>query len=91
MSKHYALKLGVLLDSDVENKVKKIADKYFKLSNKDIVITSGTRTTQSQASAMYGKTSGGDKLTVYKDQTSAKEILSVYEAGKTLNKKLFQL
>jgi len=81
MSEHYSLKSGVTLDAEIENKVKKIADKYYKLSKKDIVITSGTRSSSSQASAMYGKTSGGDKLTVYKDQTSAKKILNAYDAG----------
>lgn len=81
MSEHYSLKPGVVLDSEIEKKVKKIADAYFKLTKKDIVITSGTRSAQSQATAMYGKTSGGDKLTVYKDQVSAKEVLNTYDAG----------
>lgn len=81
MSEHYSLKTGVTLDAGIEKKVKKIADAYHKLSKKDIVITSGTRSTKSQASAMYGKTSGGDKLTVYKDQMSAKAILNTYDAG----------
>jgi len=81
MAEHYSLKSGVTLDTEIEKKVKKIADKYFNLTKKDIVITSGTRSSSSQASAMYGKTSGGDKLVVYKDQTSAKEILNAYDAG----------
>jgi len=81
MAEHYTLKSGVSLDSTIEAKVKKIADAYYKLANKDIVVTSGTRSSSSQASAMYGKTSGGDKLSVYKDQTSAKEILNAYDAG----------
>jgi len=81
MAEHYSLKSGVTLDAEIEKKVKKIADKYFNLTKKDIVITSGTRSSSSQASAMYGKTSGGDKLVVYKDQTSAKEILNAYDAG----------
>ncbi len=81
MSDHYSLKSGVTLDSEIEKKVKKIADAYYKLSEKDIVVTSGTRSTQSQASAMYGKTSGGDKLSVYRDQVSAKQILDAYNAG----------
>lgn len=81
MAEHYSLKSGVILDADIEKKVKKIADKYYNLSKKDIVVTSGTRSSSSQASAMYGKTSGGDKLSVYKDKTSAKEILNTYDAG----------
>jgi hypothetical protein len=81
MSEHYSLKTGVTLDSEIEKKVKKIADGYYKLSKKDIVITSGTRSTDSQAAAMFGKTSGGDKLTVYRDQASAKAVLNTYDAG----------
>lgn len=81
MSEHYSLKSGVILSTDIKEKVKKIADEYYKLSKKDIVITSGTRSTESQAAAMYGKASGGDKLSVYKDQASAKEVLNAYDAG----------
>lgn len=81
MAEHYTLKSGVVLDASIEKKVKKIADAYYKLSKKDIVVTSGTRSASSQASAMYGKTSGGDKLTIYKDKSSAKNILNAYDAG----------
>jgi hypothetical protein len=81
MTEHYTIKSGVSLAADIEKKVKKIADKYYKLTKKDIVITSGTRSSSSQASAMYGKLSGGDKLKVYADQKSAKEILNTYDAG----------
>ena len=81
MAEHYTLKSGVTLDKDIEKKVKKIADKYYELAKKDIVVTSGTRSSNSQASAMYGKASGGDELTVYKDKASAKVILNTYDAG----------
>lgn len=86
MTEHYTLKPGVILDSSIEAKVKKIADKYYKLSKKGIVITSGTRSAKSQASAMYGKLSGGDKLKVYKDQASAKAILESYNSSTGANK-----
>lgn len=81
MAEHYSIKSGVTLDPAIEEKVKKIADKYYQLTKKNIVVTSGTRSSSSQASAMYGKLSGGDKLSVYADQTSAKEILNTYDAG----------
>lgn len=86
MTEHYTLKSGVILDSDVEKKVKKIADKYHELTQKDIVITSGTRSSSSQASAMYGKAAGGDKLSVYKDRASASAILGTFDAGVLGNK-----
>ena len=81
MAEHYTLKPGVILDSVIESKVKKIAGKYHGLTKKKIVVTSGTRSSSSQASAMYGKASGGDKLTVYKDQLSAKKVLNTYDEG----------
>lgn len=60
MAEHYTLKAGVVLSITIKAKVKKIADKYYALTKKDIVVTSGARSSQSQASAMYGKLSGGD-------------------------------
>ena len=81
MAENYTLKAGVQLDQEIEKKVKKIADKYYELSKKGIVITSGTRSSLSQAKAMYGKLSGGDKLTVYKDQKTAKAILATYNTS----------
>lgn len=78
MAEHYSLKSGVVLSITVKAKVKKIADKYFSLAKKDIVVTSGARSSQNQASAMYGKLAGGDQLTVYTNQTAAKEIKKAY-------------
>jgi len=45
------------------------------------VVTSGARTSQSQAEAMYGKLSGGGNLSIYKNQIAAKEIKKVYDDG----------
>ena len=81
MAEHYTLKTGVIVDSATKRKIKKIADKYYELVSKKIVITSGTRASKSQASAMYGKLSGGDKLTIYKDQVSAQAIKKAYDDG----------
>jgi len=86
MAEHYSLKSGVVLSIGIKNKVKKIADKYFLLSKKDIVVTSGARSSQSQAEAMYGKLAGGDKLTVYSNQTAAKEIKKAYDDAVTAEK-----
>ncbi len=35
---------------------------------------------------MYGKLSGGDSLTIYKNQTAAKEIKKAYDDGSTTKK-----
>jgi len=81
MPEHYSLEKDVTLPIDIKAKVKKIADKYHSFTKKDIVVTSGIRTSQSQADAMYGKLSGGDKLTVYGQQTAAQKIRKIYDAA----------
>jgi len=79
MKEHYTTKSGVILEANVKLKIKKIADKYYVATQKNIVVTSGTRTSKSQAEAMYGKLAGGDKLTVYKNRTAAQEIKKSYD------------
>ena len=81
MAESYSLKSGVVLDADIEKKVRQIADKYFKLTKKKIVVTSGTRSSRSQAFAMYGKMAGGDRLRVYRNQAAIKPILNAYDDG----------
>jgi len=70
----------------VKIKIKKIADAYHTATTKKITITRGTASASSQADAMYGKLIGGDKLTVYTDQVSAKEIKKAYDDGKAAKK-----
>lgn len=86
MPEHYTVKAGVIISSDIKVKIKKIADNYNQSTSKDIVVTSGTRESQSQAAAMYGKLSGGDTLTIYKDKTSAKAIKKAYDDAVTAKK-----
>ena len=74
MPENYKVETGVTLTATVKTKVKKIADAYNTATKKQITVTSGTRSASSQAAAMYGKLAGGDKLAVYSDQVSAKEI-----------------
>jgi hypothetical protein len=81
MAENYTLKSGVIVSANIKAKIKKVADKYHKETSKKITVTSGTRTSQSQASAMYGKLSGGDKLTVYTNQSAAKKIKKAYDDG----------
>jgi len=86
MKEHYTSKSGVILEANVKLKIKKIADKYYAATQKNIVVTSGTRTSKSQAEAMYGKLAGGDKLTVYKNRTAAQEIKKSYDDAVTAKK-----
>jgi hypothetical protein len=86
MAENYTLAAGVTLAATVKAKVKKIADAYHASTKKTITVTSGTRSASSQADAMYGKLAGGDKLSVYADQISAKEIKKAYDDGKAAKK-----
>lgn len=81
MAENYTLKPGVTLSSEIEAKVKQISDRYNALTGRTVVVTSGTRTARSQASAMYGKLAGGDDLSIYKNQTAAQEIRQAYDDG----------
>lgn len=86
MPENYTVGSGVTLTATVKSKVKKIADAYYAATKKQLTVTSGTRSASSQAEAMYGKLAGGDKLTVYSDQVSAKEIKKAYDDGITAKK-----
>ena len=79
MTDHYTVKSGVTLSTEIKQKVKAVAEKYYLLTKKEIVVTSGTRSSTSQADAMYGKLAAGDKLTIYKNQTAAKAIKMAYD------------
>lgn len=81
MAENYKTENGVELSLDVKKKVKKIADSYFDLAKKEIVVTSGTRSSQSQAEAMHTKLAGGDDLAVYSSQEAAQQIKKIYDEG----------
>ena len=86
MKEHYTTKTCVILEANIKLKVKKIADKYYSSTQKGIVITGGTRTSKSQAEAMYGKLVGSDKLAVYKNRVAAQEIKKSYDDAVTAKK-----
>ncbi len=86
MAENYELKPGVILSHHAKTKLKIIADKYYSLTKKKIVVTSGTRIAKSQAYAMYGKLAGGDKLTVYKNQVAALQIKKAYTGCSRIQK-----
>ena len=87
MSENYTKKdSSITLSAAVTVKVKKIADAYHTATTKKITITRGTASASSQADAMYGKLIGGDKLTVYTDQVSAKAIKKAYDDAKAAKK-----
>jgi RHS repeat-associated protein len=84
---HYTLEEGVSLSDDVLKKLDQIADKYYEATKKNIYITGGTRSAESQANAMYDKLkSGDDILKLYKNTTAAKEVKTVYDTAIKENK-----
>jgi hypothetical protein len=63
-----------------------IGKAYNEKTKKDVEITSGTRSAEQQADAMYGKLSGKDDLHDYKNQDAAKDIKGAYDKGVEGNK-----
>lgn len=87
-AKHYTLKSGVTLSAEVEKVVAKIADKYYSKTKKGIVVTSGTRTASSQASAIYKKIIAGDDIVkLYTNKEAAKQIKKAYDDAVAAKKK----
>lgn len=59
-----------------------MADAYNAVMGSDIVVTSGTRGADSQASAMYRKLASGENImSLYRNQTAAGQIRDSYTAG----------
>ena len=84
---NYTTNSGVTLEGKAKTGITKIADEYFKETKKKIVITSGTRTAASQASAMYKKFQAGGKTSEYKNKKAAEEVRKPYDEGIEAKKK----
>jgi hypothetical protein len=88
LAPHYSVADGVALLPKVEKKLEEIAAHYFKETNTELTVTSGTRDAHSQAAAMEIKLAAGDDiLALYKNKDAAKEIKKAFDdaiaAGKT--------
>lgn len=85
--KFYTAWSGVEMDSFLEGNTNRLAkDFYFKSGVRfrepiRITLTSGIRSSDSQANAMYKKFRGGGDYRLYKDRIAAKEIYDSYLAG----------
>lgn len=85
--KRYSLNSGVTLTADAEKVVGEIADAYYAITKKELVVTSGTRTAASQAGAMYDKLElGDDVVKLYGGSSAVKDIKKAYDAGKKAKK-----
>jgi hypothetical protein len=79
----YRVRPNVLLEMNTELWVHRLARHFFRRSGHVLVITSGTRTPEQQAAAMYGKLArGGRYRTLYRKRELAEEIRQVYLAAR---------
>jgi hypothetical protein len=66
----------------VENKIQKLAGTLSALTGHRLVVTSGTRTPDSQAAAMKAKMDMGESpLSLYANKSAASEVLNAYRYG----------
>jgi len=80
---HYRVLPDVRMPAQIEAKVAQLADKAFEVAQKDVVVTSGTRTPESQASAIQEKIALGDNVQgLYKDKQAVGAILHAYREAK---------
>src|SRR5207237_8754761 len=72
----------IILSPAVEKKVNEIADAFFNLAKKTIVITDGTRTAAQQAIQVYNKILAHD-LTIYTNHKAANAIKAAFDLAKS--------
>jgi hypothetical protein len=76
---------SIILSPAVEKKVNEVADAFFNLTNKKIVITDGTRTSQQQALQVHNKILAHD-LGIYINHKAANEIKAAFDLAKSQGK-----
>jgi hypothetical protein len=76
---------AVVLNPALERKAGEIADAFFNLTGKDIVLTDGNRTALDQATQVYAKILSHD-LTIYTNQKAAQEIKAAYDSAVSAGK-----
>ncbi|HEY0322611.1 MAG TPA: hypothetical protein VGC66_16780 [Pyrinomonadaceae bacterium] len=76
---------AVILSPAVEKKVNEIADAFFNLTAKKIVITDGTRTAAEQAVQVFNKILAHD-LTIYLNHKAANEIKAAFDLARSEGK-----
>lgn len=92
--KHYSLKNPkIILSAKAEKKIAQIADAYFQKTQKNIVVTDGTRTAAEQADRMYTKLKLGDDIVALyrKNKDTAKAIKKIYETMSAAKKPAGQI
>ncbi len=79
---HYATAGNLVLSMDARTKLARIADEYYEKTGRVLYVTSGSRTPQKQAEAMYDNFyNHRNQSPPYKDVRSFQEIKAVYDQG----------
>lgn len=75
----YVADRGVSLGPEIADAIDRIAIEFHRRTGRDIYVTSGTRSADQQAQAMYDKLRFGQRLTrLYRDYRAASEIQRAY-------------
>ncbi|MBX7223004.1 MAG: peptidoglycan-binding protein [Blastocatellia bacterium] len=81
-AKHYTFAPGIDVPFSLEQKISRMADKYFALTGKGLHIFSGRRNAYRQADAMYRKFHDGDDvLKTYGYSSLAYEVKATYDGS----------
>jgi hypothetical protein len=77
----------VSLSAEVEARLARIADAYFRRTGKPLVLTSGTRDAERQAQAMVEVLRlGGDIVRLYRNKAAARELKRAYDLARQSNR-----
>lgn len=76
---------SIILSPAVESKINEIADAFFNITGKKIVITDGTRTAAQQAVQVFNKILAHD-LGIYLNHKAANEIKAAFDLAKAQGK-----
>lgn len=74
---------GVVLSPEVARQLDLVAAPYLRRTRRQLVVTSGSRTVESQAAAMYAKLRKGRRLLrLYRHRALALEVIKAYRAAR---------
>lgn len=82
---HFTVASGILMTAGLQEKVANLANHYFAITGKGLIITSGYRPPDRQSKAMFDKLVNEGETSVrnlYKNKTLIDEILNVYRQNK---------
>ena len=79
----YTTEQGVTLSPRMEGVLQRIGESYRGHTGREIHVTSGTRTPESQAEAMFDKLANGQSLlALYRDAEAAREVTQAFRANR---------